>query len=141
MIAFAIGLGMVLSWLSFELLGVSAGGLVVPGYLAFFISNPQRLAITFGLAYLVVVLLRVLQRYLVLYGRRRFVVTVLLGFTLNALWKQVSVLSPELTEFYAVGFIIPGLLAYEMDRNGIIATSLATLVIAAIVSLCIGWIA
>ncbi len=141
MIAFAIGLGMVLSWLCYELFGVTAGGLVVPGYLAFFITSPQRLLITFGLAYAVVGLTRFLQRYLVLYGRRRFVVTVLLGFTLNALWREAAVLSSELTEFYAVGFIIPGLLAHEMDRNGITATTFATLAIAAIVRMCLGWIA
>lgn len=141
MITFAIGLGMVLSWLCFELFGVSAGGLVVPGYMAFFITSPHRLLVTFGLAYLVVGLIRILQRYLVLYGRRRFVVTVLLGFTLNALWRQMVVLNTELTEFYAVGFIIPGLLAYEMDRNGIATTTLTTLVIAALVRMCLGWIA
>lgn len=140
MISFAVGLGMVLSWLSFELIGVSAGGLVVPGYLAFFITSPQRLVVTFGLALAVVDLVRVLERYLVLYGRRRFVLTVLLGFLAGNAWRSVVAAAPELTEFYAVGLIIPGLLAYEMDRQGVITTTLATLAVAGLVRLCLGWL-
>jgi poly-gamma-glutamate biosynthesis protein PgsC/CapC len=140
MISFAVGLGMVFSWLSFELFGVSAGGLVVPGYLAFFITSPLRIAITFGLALLVVGVIRILERYLVLYGRRRFVVTVLLGFVAGSVWRSTILLAPDLAEFYAVGLIIPGLLAYEMDRQGVISTSLAALAVAGLVRLCLGWL-
>ncbi len=124
-----------LSWLSFELCGLSAGGLVVPGYLAFFLDQPERLLTTFVLAGAVTGVVRLLARYLVLYGRRRFMVVVLLGFTAGACWRSAIVAVPEAAEFYVVGLIVPGLLAAEMDRQGVLPTTVVTLVVTAIVRL------
>ena len=42
----SIGLGMVLSLFLTETLGVTAGGIIVPGYIAMNLDNPSRIIIT-----------------------------------------------------------------------------------------------
>ena len=43
----AIGLGMVISLLLTETLGVMAGGIIVPGYIALSLHDPYKVGITF----------------------------------------------------------------------------------------------
>ena len=45
-----IGIGMVLSLFLTETLGVTAGGIIVPGYIALNLESPERLVITLGSA-------------------------------------------------------------------------------------------
>ncbi len=44
MIELAITLGLIFSLLSYEVFGLAAGGIVVPGYIALLLSQPDRLA-------------------------------------------------------------------------------------------------
>ena len=47
-----IGIGMVLSLMATETLGVTAGGLIVPGYIALNLDDPIKLMLTFGVSIL-----------------------------------------------------------------------------------------
>ena len=78
----AIGLSIILSFLSTELLGLLTGGLVSAGYLAFYVEQPWRIASTVVLALVVYGLTMLLGRCIILYGRRRFMLTVILGLLL-----------------------------------------------------------
>ena len=52
MIEIAIGLGIILSlWLT-EWLGVTAGGIIVPGYIAMYLHDPLRVIATFTISIL-----------------------------------------------------------------------------------------
>jgi len=44
MVELSITLGLVFSLLSYEVFGLAAGGIVVPGYIALQLSEPDRLA-------------------------------------------------------------------------------------------------
>ena len=46
----AIGLGVLLSLLLVETMGVTAGGLIVPGYIALYLHKPSMVIITFLIA-------------------------------------------------------------------------------------------
>ena len=46
----AIGLGVLLSLLLVETMGVTAGGLIVPGYIALYLHEPSMVIITFTIA-------------------------------------------------------------------------------------------
>ncbi len=46
MITLSVGVGLVASFLWTELTGLSAGGLIVPGYLALYLNQPVRIAAT-----------------------------------------------------------------------------------------------
>ena len=120
----AVALGLVFSLYSSEVLGFVAGGLVVPGYFVVISSRPYMILATIISAFLAYALLRILSSYMLLYGRRRLLVAVLLGFIFSYLSKWVSSVYPNslLYQLQAFGFVIPGLLAYWMDKQGILPT-------------------
>src|SRR5207245_9439337 len=91
MVETAIGLGLVISLIFSETLGLAAGGMVVPGYLALMIHEPLRIAGTLAVSLLTLGTLQLLLRLPLLYGRRRIVVSVLLGFIYGALSRDLLV--------------------------------------------------
>ncbi len=139
MVEIAIGLGIVLSlWLT-EWLGVTAGGIIVPGYIAMYLHQPMRVVATFAIALLAYFIVQLLSRYLLIYGKRRLVLSLLLGFFLgyfsrNVLAVEVRALS---LDFYSIGYIIPGLIASWMDRQGPIRTLSVIIITATIVQLAV----
>jgi gamma-polyglutamate biosynthesis protein CapC len=136
-IELALGLGLTLSLIVSELFGVASAGLVVPGYLALYLDQPSRVAATFLVALATWAAVRFgLSRLVVLYGRRRFGVTVLTGFLLNAaLDHLLFVLPPEAAGLRAIGYIVPGLIANTALHQGVMITVGLTLLVAAAVRL------
>lgn len=133
MIEQAIGLGLVLSLIFSEIFGLAAGGMVVPGYLSLHIHDPFKVAGTVLVSLATFGLVRFLSNFMFIYGRRRTVITILLGFILG--WISRSFFVVEFQEVHmemkAIGFIIPGLIAIWMERQGVTAT-IAIMLIASI---------
>ena len=69
----SIGLGIVLSLVLSETLGVTAGGIIVPGYVSLFLHQPSQVLATFLVAILVWFIIQVLGKFIFLYGKRRIV--------------------------------------------------------------------
>jgi poly-gamma-glutamate biosynthesis protein PgsC/CapC len=136
-IELAIGLGLTLSLILSEVAGVSSAGLVVPGYLALYLDQPARLAATFLVAFATWAAVKFgFSRVVVLYGRRRFGVTVLTGFLMNAaLDRLLFALPPEAAGLRAIGYIVPGLIANAALQQGVWITVGLTLLVAAAVRL------
>jgi len=133
----SIGLGLVLSLISSEVLGIAAGGMVVPGYVALTMHEPLRVAGTILVSLATFGLLSVLSRYAFIYGRRRIVFAVLIGFLLGWASRDFMVIHTQSfdMEFSSIGLIIPGLIATWMDRQGVIPTVTMLLVAATFVRL------
>jgi poly-gamma-glutamate biosynthesis protein PgsC/CapC len=133
----AIGTGLVAGLIFGELFAITPGGMVVPGYVALMLIRPYRVLGTLAIALLTFLCVRILGRGTLLYGRRRFVVTVLLGFFLSLALENVlsSDITGSHTEFRAVGFIIPGLIAEWMDHQGPSVTIAGLLVVAVVTRL------
>jgi len=123
-------------WLSYELLGFSPGGIVTPGYLALFIDQPLRLMGTLVVTGITFGLVKFSSRWMILYGRRRFIFTMLVSFLLGWGWdmfaSQALVIGHELR---VIGFIIPGLIANDLERQGPMGTLSALVVVTAFVRL------
>lgn len=137
MIEIAVGLGVIMSMIFQEIVGVSAGGIVVPGYVALQMHEPLRLLGTFIVSFLTFGIIRILSNFMFIYGRRRLVLSILIGFVLGYLSRQAFVyqwLQLDL-EMQAVGFIIPGLIANWMERQGVFKTLLCLLLVASSVRL------
>ena len=115
--------GVLVSLLYTELTGLSTG-LIVPGYLV--------LSIELAVSAAAVLLCRLLSQVVILYGRRRFVMLLLLTFLLNAALARFRLLPVRLS---AVGLLIPGILAREMDRQGFLDTLLSLMVTTAVLAL------
>lgn len=137
MVELAIALGIAVSLLASEVVGVSAAGLVVPGYLALHLDQPARLAATFAVALATWALVRFgLSRLVVLYGRRRLAVAVLAGFLLNVLAERLLLALPsQPVDARVIGYIVPGLIASEAASQGVVPTFAMTLLVAVVVRL------
>jgi gamma-polyglutamate biosynthesis protein CapC len=137
LIAEAIGLGLVTSLLFTEAVGFAAGGFVVPGYVALYLDRPLMVVGTIAAALVSYLGVRLAGRFFLLYGRRTLVLAVLLGFIFGALVDRLPHLAGSALggNFAAIGFIVPGLLAYWMTRQGILQTLAAMGVAAVLVRL------
>ena len=135
-LAESIGLGLLFGFFFYEWVGFSAGGFVVPGYIALQLHNPFLLGATLGLSFLTYLSVKIAGRFAILYGRRRFILMILAGFAwqwiFNWLFLQKSPLNPEMQAF---GFIIPGLIANEMERQRILPTLFGLLIVSVLVRL------
>lgn len=141
MIYEAIGLGLVVSLAFSELLGVAAGGLVVPGYIALYLDQPARIVATMLAALLTYGVVSGLGRFVLLYGRRDLVFCVLAGYLFGYATRYLLFLNAvfgvgiEAAVLQSIGYIIPGLIAYWMRRQGVAETVCTMLVAAFIVRL------
>ena len=124
MIEIAVGLGVVFSLLFNEVFGAAAGGIVVPGYIALHLHEPYRLLGTLAVSFLAYLSIRFLSMFIFIYGRRRLVLAILLGFIFGYLSRQLLIYEAFSIDFrmQAIGFIIPGLIANWMERQGVVKT-------------------
>jgi gamma-polyglutamate biosynthesis protein CapC len=126
----SIAIGLVVSLLFTEVFGLSAGGMIVPGYLALHLDRPITVLVTMLTAVATFAAVRGVSQVAIVYGRRRIVLMVLFGFLFGALLRAVPSLwdsSLDTTQstpdcFCVIGYIIPGLIALWMDRQGWIET-------------------
>lgn len=132
----SIALSVVLGFLASEFLGISAGGLVSPGYLAFFLEQPFRLAATLSFAVAIRLLLGLLDRFVILYGKRRFMAAILLSVAGTWMFERLLFSAPAIgQDLRVIGYVIPGLIANDMLKQGILKTIVLTLLVAVLVRL------
>lgn len=142
MVELALGLGIALNLVFTEVLGLASGGLVVPGYLALHLTQPARLLATLAVGGLTFAAVRYgFMRLVVLYGRRRFGVTILTGFVLHAVYTSALSAAPAPADLRVVGYIVPGLIANTSLTQGFWATVGTTLTIALLVRLALAALA
>jgi poly-gamma-glutamate biosynthesis protein PgsC/CapC len=137
MIELAITLGLVLSLLSYEVFGLAAGGIVVPGYIALHLSQADRMMGVLLVSLFTYLIVKVVSNYTFLYGRRQMVVSLLLGALLANFSRQFLTLNIASTtvELTAVGWVVPGLIAHWFGKQGIFKTVCALLVTSVVVRL------
>lgn len=138
----SVGLSVLLNVLAVEFIGFSAGGVVVPGYLALYLDQPMRLMATFAASFVAFGAVTGLGRVTILYGRRKFALMLLLGFLVNAGMSSVltAVVSTASTgasmpDLRAIGYLVPGLLANEMSRQGVLVTVALTMIVTILIRL------
>ncbi len=111
----AIGIGMLIGLLFSESLGVMGGGVIVPGYFALHLQDLNSVFITFFISILTYGFISFLSKYLLIYGRRRVILSLLVAFLIGLYFREFIYLE-------YIGFIIPGLVASWMDKQGVIRT-------------------
>jgi len=132
----SIAIGLVYGFFFYEWFGLSAGGFVVPGYIALQLDNPVILAGTLAISFLTYWSVKIASRYAILYGRRRFILMVLTGFAWHWAFKLLAIHQGVLADGSDIlGYIIPGLIANEMERQRIAPTLLVLLIISVMVRL------
>jgi gamma-polyglutamate biosynthesis protein CapC len=112
--------------------GYYPGGIIIPSYLVLFVSQPLRIAGTLLAALLTLFCFKIISRYLILFGKRRFVFMILFGGLWTFLWLQLfPFIFPMSVEFRVIGWVVPGLIANNFERQGVLitTTSLITVIV------------
>ena len=130
-----IGLGIALSLILSETLGITAGGVIVPGYIAMHLHNPDQIIMTFIASIIVIILIRMLGKFVFIYGKRRLVLTLLLGFIIGYISRNYFYSPIDSFSYEVIGNIIPGLIASWMDRQGSFKTVSVIIIIAVLTRL------
>lgn len=127
-------IGILVSLFITETSGFSPGGIVVAGYLALFARQPVWLAGTLVVALASWGVVRLLSRRLLLYGRRLFAMHLLTGLLLG---QAVMLYGRGWAEWdwgvNVIGWIVPGLLSRDFDRQGFLPTLAATALAVALI--------
>lgn len=124
MVELAITLGLIFSLLSYEVFGLAAGGIIVPGYIALQLSQPDRLFGIIIVSLVTYLFIRILGNYTFLYGRRQMVVCLLVGCLLANFSRHFLLIdvTTSTVQLQAVGWVIPGLIAHWFGKQGIYRT-------------------
>lgn len=131
LVAVSVGVGLAVSVVASEVFGLAASGLVVPGYLALHVHEPKALATTLAVAVATSAIVRVVSSFVLVYGRRRMAAMLLTGYGLGLLANEWFGQTPGLDEYATIGLVVPGLVAYAIDKHGAAEAiaSLATLAV------------
>ena len=127
----SIILGLTCSFLAEEFFGVLVGGVVVPGYLALVFDQPLILVSVYLISMLTYVVVEfVLPRYVILFGRRKFVITLIIAMAFKLIFDLCYPMLPfaSLT-FRGIGVIVPGLLANAYSKQGIPITVASSFIV------------
>jgi poly-gamma-glutamate biosynthesis protein PgsC/CapC len=140
-VRFAFVLGVAVSMVMYEKRHITTGSIVVPGYIAVFVVYPPVIVATFLNALLTYWLVnKVLRRYFLLYGRTKFTIlaitstllqTTMLRLTPSGTWLWES----DIPLFIGVGYVVPALIAHDMERQGIGRTTKAVLLAGTLVAI------
>ncbi len=127
-------IGLIIGFIFYELTGVSAGGVVAPGYIALYIHQPNKILVTILIALAVWGILEFLSRNFIVYGRRKLLLALLLSFSIKLLLEQwIQPLQQLPFDIQSIGYIIPGLIANEMSRQHFVKTISALGIVTAII--------
>lgn len=132
-------LGMCLSLILTETMGIAIAGIVIPGYLALIVHDPLKVISLAGAGIVTYLIVQALSLYIITYGRRLLIICILIGFLITYLIRLLLTGSPDslMTNMESLGFFIPGLIAYWIARQGIIPTLCSAIIVSSVVRLII----
>jgi poly-gamma-glutamate biosynthesis protein PgsC/CapC len=124
----ALAIGLLFALICYLTTNLSPGGMITPGWLALTLVEDTRKVVVIAATTVVTYLLvRGLQRVVILYGKRLFAAVMMLSVLLSTgLFLLIQRDYPLIFAHETLGFVIPGLVAYQLVRQPPVATVLAT---------------
>jgi poly-gamma-glutamate biosynthesis protein PgsC/CapC len=119
----ALALGITLSIIFADVLGIIPAGIIVPSFLALVFDQPVILIGILTIAVLSYLSVEFLSKHIFLYGRRKFGAMILAALFIKI--SMVFIFRSFLFDYFALqgmGIIIPGLIANSFDRQGVVPT-------------------
>lgn len=126
--ALGLSLGLLFSLGCYLVTNLSPGGMITPAWLALtLVQDGRRLLMIVAVAAATWGGTVLIRRFVILYGKRLFAGVVMLGVFLQMTLYLILIReSPLLFPRETLGFIVPGLIAYQLLRQPIVATAIAT---------------
>ena len=127
--------GIILGLLFTELTGLSPGGIIVPGYIALFFHQPLEIALTGAAAAGVMLTVKLLSGIFFLFGRRRYALCLLLGLFFKLGITYIFQGLDNTNNLQLIGWLIPGIIANDMYKQGILRTLISAATVSSLVFL------
>lgn len=127
----ALSIGLLFSLGCYLVTNLSPGGMITPAWLAVtLVTDWRRVGLIAAVAMLTWIGTMLARKVLILYGKRLFASVVMLGVFLQ-MTLSLFILKeyPLLFSHQTLGFIVPGLIAYQLIRQPIVATVSATVAV------------
>lgn len=117
-----VAIGVVVGMIFYGRTGISMGGVITPGVLAYSLGSPARIIGALAGAIVVWVSLELLSRVFALYGRQRIAAAMFMALVL-----RIALGSGVEPWYLWVGWAIPGLMAADFQRQGPVITVASSL--------------
>lgn len=126
----ALIVGLVVSLLFEELLGVTCGGVIVAGYLSMICDDVLAMLVVLFVVVLTYLIVEfVLPKFVIIFGKRRFVACLAVSAILKLIADILVPVLPFATlGFHSIGLVTPGIVANTSCRQGIHITIPAALI-------------
>ncbi len=113
-------IGILISIIFYELTDISPGGIIVPGLLVTYINSIERVIFTVIIAVLTYLIVKFLSKYVLVFGKRRFVLMIIISIFLSIIFELIThALSGYLLSVSIVGYTIAGLIANDFYKQGV----------------------
>ena len=124
----ALAIGLLFALVCYLTTNLSPGGMITPGWLALtLVEDVRKVLVIVGVTAVTYFGTRALQRATILYGKRLFAAVMMLSVLLSTgLFLVVQRDYPLLFTHETLGFVVPGLVAYQLVRQPLLPTVLAT---------------
>jgi gamma-polyglutamate biosynthesis protein CapC len=112
-----------------------------------YLNRPVDVMLTLAAALVTYFVVHSLSTFIIVYGKRRTVLMIIIGYLVRGLFDQIpfyasdplyaisQTFSNAPADFSVIGYVIPGLIAIWMDRQGVVETLAALLTSAVVVRL------
>ena len=118
-------LGVLVAIIFYELTDITPGGIIVPGLMVAYNNQPLRMIYTVAVAIVVFLLVKLFSRRFLIFGKRRFVLLILVSLILNVLVNLFLGLFMDnltLASLSIVGYTVAGIMANNMYKQGVVRT-------------------
>jgi len=112
-----IGSAIALSMFFTRRTGMSCGGVITPGLLALSLGDPLKVGLALGMGVVLSFVLGAFVRLTGIYGRERLALSLLLALGARVVFQAFFPI-PSLW----LGWVVPGLIAADIQRQGIVGT-------------------
>ena len=116
--------GMLLGMFYYHKTGWACGGIITPGVIAMYIGDPEKIVVSLAAGLVTWAILEALVRFSGIYGRQRMAAAMLIALALR--YPLVSILGE--TSLW-LGWVVPGLIAADMQRQGLAPTLTAVVAV------------
>ncbi|MBR3002584.1 MAG: poly-gamma-glutamate biosynthesis protein PgsC [Clostridia bacterium] len=125
----ALIIGVIISLLFSEKFGITAGGIIVPAYLAMYFGDLRTVLIIYLVSFITFLIIQfILPKFVILYGRRKFVACIIIATVFKLAFEYLFPIMPfEVFEFRGISIIIPALLANTYTKQGVKLTVISSL--------------
>jgi len=117
---YIILIGLIVSIIFYEVTSISPGGIITTGVLLLFIDTPERIIYTVLIGIFSYLIVRLLSKFLIIYGKREYVILIFTSIFLNFLMQIIlEITSFNLINISMIDFLIPGVIAYTLTKQGL----------------------